>query len=108
MVARGNATLSLSERVEAEHHESEARHVDAEGLKIRAGLAVRPPVSVVEQHGRGGPIQLVRQVEMGGNPGSGEGLKDDLVDAVSLAWNYAGDFRLQVGRPRQAPEAEGF
>src|SRR5262245_45426110 len=106
MVSRGDTALALSEWVEAEDHESDSRHIDAERLKIRTGLAVRPPVPVVEQDRRRGRAELVGKIEMRRRPGSGQCLKNDFLDPKSIARNCTGDCGLQVRWPRQRAKAE--
>ena len=102
VVARRDAPLPLAERVEAEHDEAEPGHVDAEGLEVRPGLAVGPPVAGVEQDGRRGAVESLGDVQMGRDRRAREGVVDHLLDPVS---RRAGGCRRRAAAGREARAA---
>ena len=105
MVASRDTALTLAERIERQHHEPQPRQINAEGLKIRARLGIRPPVAVIEKDGGRRLFQVFWHIQVRGHRSLGQRLVDDFFNVVTASVNGANDLCFEIGRPRQSPKA---
>ncbi len=106
MVPCGDAPLTLAEWVEGQDHKTKFRCVDAESLEVGPRLRIGPPVSVVEQDGRGGALARLGHVEMRWHRDAAQRFVHEFLDLVTIAAQHAGPAGIAGLRRREPLEPE--